>query len=148
VPEPAGPPGPEPPAARKAGSLRCPYHSWTYRLEGELLRAPWTEDVDGFDPAAFGLHPVAVATWGGFVFLHLTPAEAGPLAAQLGPVPQRLRRYPLEGLRVGRRLAYRVAANWKLVAENYNECYHCAGVHPELTTTSAPATRASCSTPT
>jgi Rieske 2Fe-2S family protein len=48
--------GPEPPAARKPGSLRCPYHSWTYRLEGELLRAPWTEDVDGFDPAAFGLH--------------------------------------------------------------------------------------------
>jgi Rieske 2Fe-2S family protein len=49
---------PAPPAARKAGSLRCPYHSWTYRLDGELLRAPWTEDVDGFDPAAFGLHPV------------------------------------------------------------------------------------------
>jgi len=132
VPEPACPPRPEPPAACKAGSLRCPYHSWTYRLEGELLRAPWTDDVDGFDPAAFGLHPVGVATWGGFVFLHLTPAEAGPLAAQLGPVPQRLRRYPLEGLRLGRRLAYRVAANWKLVAENYNECYHCAGVHPEL----------------
>jgi Rieske 2Fe-2S family protein len=47
-------------------------------------------------------------------------------------VPERLRRYPLEALVVGRRLAYRVAANWKLVAENYNECYHCAGVHPEL----------------
>jgi hypothetical protein len=50
-----------PPAARKAGSLRCPNHSWTYRLDGDLLRAPWTEDVDGFDPAAFGLHPVGVA---------------------------------------------------------------------------------------
>ena len=126
------PPGAEPPAARKAGSLRCPYHSWTYRLDGDLLCAPWTEEVDGFDPAAFGLHPVGVATWGGFVFLHLTPAEAVPLADQLGPVPERLRRYPLAALWVGRRLAYRVAANWKLVAENYNECYHCAGVHPEL----------------
>jgi sarcosine oxidase len=73
-----------------------------------------------------------VATWGGFVFLHLTPDEAAPLADQLGPVPERLRRYPLEALAVGRRLAYRVEANWKLVAENYNECYHCAGVHPEL----------------
>jgi phenylpropionate dioxygenase-like ring-hydroxylating dioxygenase large terminal subunit len=71
-----------------------------------------------------------VATWGGFVFLHLTPTEAVPLADQLGPVPERLRRYPLEALAVGRRLAYRVAANWKLIAENYNECYHCAGVHP------------------
>jgi glycine betaine catabolism A len=66
------------------------------------------------------------------VFLHLTLGEAVPLADQLGPVPERLRRYPLEALAVGRRLTYRVAANWKLVAENYNECYHCAGVHPEL----------------
>jgi glycine betaine catabolism A len=132
VPAPPARPGAAPATARKVGSLRCPYHSWTYRLDGELLRAPWTEDVDGFDPAAFGLHSVGVATWGGFVFLHLTPAEAVPLADQLGPVPERLRRYPLAALSVGRRLAYRVAANWKLVAENYNECYHCAGVHPEL----------------
>jgi len=129
--EPAAPPA-EGLAARKVGSLRCPYHSWTYRLDGGLLRAPWSDEIDDFDPAAFALHPVGVATWGGFVFVNLTPAEAAPLAGQLGPVPQRLRRYPLETLRVGRRLAYRVAANWKLVAENYNECYHCAGVHPEL----------------
>jgi phenylpropionate dioxygenase-like ring-hydroxylating dioxygenase large terminal subunit len=132
VPTPPAPPEAEPTAAHKVGSLRCPYHSWTYGLDGGLLRAPWTEDVDGFDQAGFGLHPVGVATWGGFVFLHLTPAEAVPLADQLGPVPERLRRYPLDDLWVGRRLAYRVAANWKLVAENYNECYHCAGVHPEL----------------
>jgi Rieske 2Fe-2S family protein len=129
---PAGSGEPQATPARKAGSLRCPYHSWTYRLEGDLLRAPWSEEIDGFDRAAFGLHPVGVATWGGFVFLHLTPAEAVPLADQLGPVPQRLRRYPLADLVVGRRLVYRVGANWKLVAENYNECYHCAGVHPEL----------------
>ena len=76
---------------------RCPYHSWTYRLEGDLLRAPWGEEIDGFDEAAFGLHPVGVATWGGFVFLHLTPERAAPLD-QLGPVPERLRRYPLESL--------------------------------------------------
>jgi glycine betaine catabolism A len=133
VPCPPAPPGqPQATPARKAGSLRCPYHSWTYRLEGDLLRAPWSEEIDGFDQAAFGLHPVGVATWGGFMFLHLTPEEAAPLADQLGPVPERLRRYPLEALAVGRRLAYRVGANWKLVAENYNECYHCAGVHPEL----------------
>ena len=52
----AGRAQPTPP--RKAGSLRCPYHSWTYRLEGDLLRAPWSEEIDGFDQAAFGLHPV------------------------------------------------------------------------------------------
>ena len=129
---PAGPGHPQATPPRKAGSLRCPYHSWTYRLEGDLLRAPWSEEIDGFDQTAFGLHPVGVATWGGFVFLHLTPERAVPLADQLGPVPERLRRYPLESLGVGRRLVYAVEANWKLIAENYNECYHCAGVHPEL----------------
>jgi glycine betaine catabolism A len=81
---PAEPGQPQATPVRKAGSLRCPYHSWTYRLEGDLLRAPWSEEIDGFDQAAFGLHPVGVATWGGFVFLHLTPAEAVPLADQLG----------------------------------------------------------------
>jgi Rieske 2Fe-2S family protein len=48
-----------------AGSLRCPYHSWTYRLEGDLLRAPWSEEIDGFDQAAFGLHPVGVPAGAG-----------------------------------------------------------------------------------
>src|SRR5215207_1123347 len=129
---PADPGGPQASPARKAGSLRCPYHSWTYRLDGDLLKTPWSEEIDGFDQAGFGLHPVGVATWGGFVFLHLTPREAVPLADQLGPVPERLRRYPLAELSVGRRLDYQVKATWKLVAENYNECYHCAGVHPEL----------------
>ena len=99
---------------------------------GRAAARPWSEEIDGFDEAAFGLHPVGVATWGGFVFLHLTPGGAVPLTDQLGPVPGRLRRYPLEALTVGGRLDYRVRANWKLVAENYNECYHCAGVHPEL----------------
>jgi glycine betaine catabolism A len=62
VPTPPAPPEAEPTAAHKVGSLRCPYHSWTYGLDGGLLRAPWTEDVDGFDQAGFGLHPVGVAT--------------------------------------------------------------------------------------
>src|SRR5918992_2740461 len=94
---PASPGGPQATPARKAGSLRCPYHSWTYRLEGDLLRAPWSEEIDGFDQEAFGLDPVGVATWGGFVFLHLTPEQAVPLADHPGPLPPRPRRYPLEG---------------------------------------------------
>jgi phenylpropionate dioxygenase-like ring-hydroxylating dioxygenase large terminal subunit len=102
------PGGPQGSPAHKAGSLRCPYYSWTYRLEGDLLKAPWSEEIDGFDQAGFGLHPVGVATWGGFVFLHLTPREAVPLADQLGPVPERLRRYPLAELSVGRRELQRV----------------------------------------
>ncbi len=120
-------PGPCP-----AGSLRCPYHSWTYDLAGRLLRAPHTEDVEDFDPPAFGLHEVAVATWGGFLFVHLTPASAAPLPTVLGDATDRVTHYPLDELVVGVRLDYDVRANYKVVLENYNECYHCAGVHPEL----------------
>jgi Rieske 2Fe-2S family protein len=128
---PADPDGP-PPAPCQAASLRCPYHSWTYDLTGRLLRAPHTEDVDGFDPDAFGLHRVAAGTWGGFLFLHLTPSTAPPLLESLGGVVDRVVRYPLDSLVVGAQLTYSVAANYKVVLENYNECYHCAGVHPEL----------------
>jgi Rieske 2Fe-2S family protein len=120
---------PEPGAAR---SLRCPYHSWTYDLAGRLMRAPHTDDVEDFDAAAFGLNAVGVDHWGGFLFLDLTPDEQRPLAKSMGAVPGRLAHYPLDRLEVGQSLVYDVAANYKVVLENYNECYHCAGVHPEL----------------
>ena len=118
------------PLCTAARSLRCPYHSWTYSLGGEMLRAPHT---DGLDPAEFRLHPVAVDTWGGFVFVHLTPAEdTEPLAAAVGAPGERLVRYRLADLVTGSRLGYQVRANYKVLAENYNECYHCGPVHPEL----------------
>jgi Rieske 2Fe-2S family protein len=125
--EPADPPAPCP-----ASALRCPYHSWTYDLSGRLLKAPHTEDVEVFAPDAFGLHPVGAATWGGFLFLHLTPDAAPPLLESLGDAPARVSRYPLDTLVVGATLVYDVAVNYKVVLENYNECYHCGPVHPEL----------------
>jgi len=77
--------------------------------------------------------------WGGFVFARLEPASqpggqpgSEPLADWLDGVPERLASYPLAELRTGARLVYRVAANWKVILENYNECYHCGPVHPEL----------------
>jgi Rieske 2Fe-2S family protein len=75
---------------------------------------------------------VGVACWGGFVFVNLTPANAAPLARQIAGIPERLARYPLSELRIGHTIRYEVAANWKVLCENYNECYHCGGVHPEL----------------
>jgi len=126
-----------PPAPCEARSMRCGYHSWTYDLDGALLRAPHTEGVEDFDPAGFGLYPVGVDVWGGFAFVNLAATGAGDgvpgLAAELGPVVERVRRYPLERLVPVHRTVYDVAANWKVIAENYNECYHCSGVHPELT---------------
>jgi Rieske 2Fe-2S family protein len=119
-----------------AAGIRCPYHSWTYTLEGALRTAPFLDERDGLARGDLGLHPVGVDAWGGFVFVHLTPGEAkaagATLGAQLGGVPERLRRYPLAELRAARRIEYTVAANWKVLLENYNECYHCGPVHPEL----------------
>ncbi len=111
--------------------IRCPYHSWSYHLDGRLRSAPLSGDLD---PELFSLHPLGVDTWGGFLWLHPTPAEAGSLTDSLGLAPGRTARYPLQDLVVGYRAAYDVKANWKVIAENYNECYHCGPVHPELST--------------
>jgi Rieske 2Fe-2S family protein len=114
------------------GRITCPYHQWSYDLDGRLVAAPYLTGDAGFDKSLFGLYPIALECWGGFVFLNLTPAGATPLAAQLGEIPERIGRYPLSELRIGHTIRYEVAANWKVICENYNECYHCAGVHPEL----------------
>jgi Rieske 2Fe-2S family protein len=115
-----------------ARSIVCPYHQWSYDLDGRLIAAPHMSDVENFDKASISLHPVGVECWGGFVFLHLTPSQAKPLSAPLGGIPERTARYPLAQLRIGHTIEYQVAANWKALCENYNECYHCGGVHPEL----------------
>lgn len=118
-------PADSPPCGAKA--LRCPYHSWTYALDGSLMHSP---HADVADPADFALTALAVDTWGGWVWVADHPWQS--LLEQLGPVPERVQRYPLADLVVGARFTYEVAANWKVVAENYNECYHCGPVHPEL----------------
>jgi Rieske 2Fe-2S family protein len=106
-------------------AIRCPYHSWTYAFDGTLKNAPFL-----VEPPDLPLHRVSVDTWGGFLFVSLEPRQT--LAEQLGEIPERVRRYPLAELQVARTIEYDVAANWKVILENYNECYHCAGVHPEL----------------
>ncbi len=123
------------PSGTFKGVIRCTYHSWCYELDGRVRNAPFLGESDAFDPELFGLHPVAVDTWGGWLFVNLSPervAAGQTLAAQLGEIPARIARYPLPDLRAVRRIVYDVRANWKVIVENYNECYHCAGVHPEL----------------
>jgi phenylpropionate dioxygenase-like ring-hydroxylating dioxygenase large terminal subunit len=133
-PEPS--PGGSGATGRFKGSMVCPYHGWTYGLAGELRLAPFLTESDGLRRAELSLHPVAVEEWGGFVFVCLMPDAAGAerrtLASQLGPVVERTARYPLAELRTAHRITYEVAANWKCIVENFNECYHCGPVHPEL----------------
>jgi glycine betaine catabolism A len=114
------------------GRIVCPYHTWTYDLNGQLLRAPHMTQESGFNVAGVQLYPVLTESWGGFVFLNLTPAGAPSFEAGIGGARARLARYPLPDLRIVKTIRYEVEANWKLVCENYNECYHCGPVHPEL----------------
>ena len=120
-----------PPVACAASSLRCPYHSWTYRLDGRLLRAPHTDLAD-IDLDELRLNPVAVETWGGFVFVHLSPERATPIGEAVAQVGRTLANYGVHDLVTGLSLTYEVGANYKVILENYNECYHCGPVHPEL----------------
>jgi len=109
------------------GNIRCPYHSWTYQLDGALHHAPHME----VDKDKHHLHEMALDCWGGFVFIRVKDSDI-TLNDQLGDIPERLSRYPLADLVCGKQINYSVAANWKAILENFNECYHCAGVHPEL----------------
>lgn len=111
-------------------AIRCPYHGWTYGLDGRLLAAPNVGE-EGFPKEEFSLHPVALEVWRGCIFVNLDPGSR-PLAEQLGTMPGRVRRYPLERLRIQTHAVHEVEANWKILIENYQECYHCPGVHPEL----------------
>ena len=120
-----------PPCGSFGAVIRCPYHGWTYGLDGRLRVTPFFERPDtGPMASRSGSASVAVAEWGGFVFVCDTPGA--DLATQLGAVVERVQRYPLAELRRGLTFRYDVAANWKVIAENYNECYHCGPVHPEL----------------
>jgi choline monooxygenase len=121
-------------------SLQCPYHAWTYGLDGCLRSAPRSELEPGFDRADFGLVPVAVDTWGPFVFVNV---DAQPLARYLGRLPQIVADAGVDfgRMRFRDHAESEIAANWKAVVENYLECYHCAGSHPEFCVTADPRVR-------
>jgi len=109
----------------------CPYHAWTYDLGGRLVATPRRMETPDFRLEDFPLFEVAAGSWGGFVFVHLGKDPA-PLASAIGERTERYRRYGFADLRSGRRIVLDVAANWKLLAENFSECFHCPPVHPEF----------------
>jgi len=115
-------------------AFKCPYHAWSYDLDGELLATPNVHEDEEFARADYRLAPIAVGERGGFLFVNLSE-DPLPLAEHLLDSNETIAdfdRYRLGELRLARRITYDVAANWKIVVENYNECLHCPTIHPEL----------------
>lgn len=115
----------------KNSCVTCPYHAWTYNEDGELIGAPNMKDVDSFDPKQFGLKPVACVDWSGFVMVNPACSDAD-FSADFAPIIERMEAWDLGYLELKKTLQYEVKANWKLVFQNYSECYHCPTVHPNL----------------
>ena len=123
------------PAGRFGGSITCPYHAWTYALDGTLQSARTMADVPGFERTQYPLHEAAVALFDGFVFVSLA-AEPVPFARAFEPLIGRFAAWDPARLRTARTIVYELACNWKLAFMNYSECYHCPLLHPQLDTLS------------
>jgi len=127
----------EQPEGHFAERIQCPYHAWTYALDGRLLGAPHMDEAPGFNKTLYPLKPARLGLWEGFIFLNLSDASAErgayiPLEKWFEPLNGKFCAWNLAALRSAKRIQYDVRANWKLMFQNYSECYHCLGVHPEL----------------
>jgi len=118
-------------ACGHASAIQCPYHAWTYALDGRLIGAPHMDDVPVFDKADYSLHRVNLGLWEGFIFLNLEK-NPEPLEKWFSPLKGKFSHWNMSILQPAKRIDYDVRANWKLMFENYSECYHCPGVHPQL----------------
>jgi Rieske 2Fe-2S family protein len=117
------------------GNLRkfvCPYHYWSYGIDGSLKQAPGSPDGASFDYRDWPLKRVHVQAFHGFLFAFLGERQPPDLAGKFAAVNGELNRYATEELKEVHRESYDIQANWKTLLENYLECYHCTGSHPEL----------------
>ena len=127
------------PAGQLRRNLQCGYHAWTYDLTGKLVAAPNLTSMPDVDRVEYGLLPVHLREWIGQVWLCLGDSPPSFEEEVQGAVVERLGdlatidAWNIPDLALGRRITYDVAANWKLIVENFMECYHCATIHPELT---------------
>ncbi|NQY07907.1 MAG: aromatic ring-hydroxylating dioxygenase subunit alpha [Flavobacteriales bacterium] len=113
-------------------SIQCPYHAWTYGLDGKLKAAPMMKEENGFTKDKCALHKVHIHNWEGFLFISLA-VEPIPFEVQMEGLMGKWADYNLSELRIAHKIEYKLKCNWKLILQNYQECYHCPGVHPLLT---------------
>jgi phenylpropionate dioxygenase-like ring-hydroxylating dioxygenase large terminal subunit len=121
----------EPGTCSNGRAIKCPYHGWVYGLDGSLRGAPRYNDIPGFDPSDHSLVPLRVAEWKGWVFANAS-GDAPDFPRHVGSLDALISDHECERLVPLGRHDYVVSANWKIVTENYHECYHCPQIHPEL----------------
>ena len=112
-------------------TIQCPYHAWTYGLDGALRAVPAMMEVPGFKTSDYPLHPVALEIWQGFVFINLAQ-KPQPFADALPALVGKFAHRKADALKSAHRKVYEIDANWKLIFHNFSECYHCPTVHPQL----------------
>jgi Rieske 2Fe-2S family protein len=123
--------------AAEGALIECPYHGWLYRPDGSLKSAPRLGYRPGFAVADHGLAPVRIEEWEGWAFANVS-GDAGPLSGHLGNLAGVVAAWAPGDMVEVSRMDYVVEANWKLLHENYHECYHCPEIHPELCRVSPP----------
>ena len=104
-----------------SSTIQCPYHAWTYGLDGRLVGSPHMDEVPGFDRSEYSLHPVNLGLWEGFIFVNLDD-DPMPLEEWFAPLGEKFSQWDLPRLRSAKRVEYDVKANWNLMFENYSEC--------------------------
>lgn len=113
-------------------TIQCSYHGWTYDLDGKLIGAPSMEDVPNFKKENYPLKKTDVHVWNGFVFVNLNLKNPVPFDKKYPGLDDGLSKWNMDKVKRSGRARYQVGANWKFIMENFNECYHCATLHPEL----------------
>jgi Rieske 2Fe-2S family protein len=121
----------------QSAAIQCPYHAWTYALDGRLIGVPHMDETPGFNKADYSLRQTQLGIYEGFIFLNLANTSTKrsgyrSLEEWFAPLDGKFSRWNLAALHSAKRIEYDVRANWKLIFQNYSECYHCLGVHPEL----------------
>ena len=111
--------------------LRCPFHGWTWKLDGTLLHIPQQWDLPHVDPATTSLPEAKVGTWGGYVFVNFD-LECEPLASYLENLPEHFASFDLENRYKAAHVAKIMPCNWKLAMEAFVEAYHVAVAHPQV----------------
>ena len=114
-----------------SGRIQCPYHAWTYALDGRLIGVPNMAGVQNFNMAEYPLHYVPTTVWEGLIFVNLS-MHPESFADTFAPIRDRFSEWQMDHLKLAHQIVYEIQANWKLIFQNYSECYHCPTVHPLL----------------